>query len=82
MHRNLLIEQPRFQPSPLVPLKHGSSLCDWLESTGRMVAPNPVETESPLDEEGLEVSGLMDAEEIVDDFDILDGEDDLGVDEE
>ena len=81
MHRNPLVEQPRFQPSPVVPLTQGSSLRGWLESTGRMVARNPVETESPVDRENLEILEIVDAEEIADDFDALSAEDDLDLED-
>lgn len=38
-----LHEEPRYQPTAIVPLKQEESLLDWLESTGRLVPHVSVE---------------------------------------
>lgn len=74
MARSPLFEQPRFEPAAVIPTKQEYSLLDWLESTGRLVARGNQETEYPQDEEDQEISGLIDTEEIADDFDLGDEE--------
>jgi len=81
MVRNPLFEQPRFQPAPVIPSKHESSLLGWLESSGRLMARNTRQEPEYLEEGDLEISGLMDTEEIADDLDDIVIDEDVDLDE-
>ena len=82
MTRSPLFEQPRSQPAAVIPNNQEYSLLDWLKTSGRLVARNSQETEYPRDEEDPEITGLIDTEEIADDFEDLGNEDDLALDEQ
>jgi len=81
MVRSPLFEQPRSQPAPVIPSKHESSLLDWLESTGRLISRSPQEADYHLGEEEPEISGLIDNEAIVDDFEILGNDEDIDLED-
>ncbi|HEY9298268.1 MAG TPA: DUF3134 domain-containing protein [Phormidium sp.] len=70
-----LREDPIDQPAAVIPTRHETSILDWLESTGRLLARDEV---LPVDylEEGEEIEGLMAVDEVGydDDFD----DDDIG----
>lgn len=71
MLRNPLYEEPRSQRTPIIRLKSGSSLVEWLESSGRMVRRDMQEPDY-LDAEA-EISALIDIEDTT--YDIDDDED-------
>lgn len=75
MYNPSLREEPRDQLAELIPIKQESSLLDWLESNGRLVARDTQEADDFLvDEE--EISELMG----VDDSSYDDDDDDLDAD--
>lgn len=68
-----LREEPRSQRAAVIPVQQESSILDWLESTGRLLAREPVEVNYLGDEEEIN-------EFISDDdnsFDLDDDDDDL-----
>lgn len=74
-----LSEQPRNQRAPVIPLKQESSMLDWLQSQGRLVARSVQENDYLQTEE--EISDFLSSEDGIDDYDLDDGSD-LGVDED
>ncbi len=57
----------------MIPSKHESSLLDWLESNGRLIARDTQDpAEFLLEEEDPEISGLIDVEDVTYDIDIDD----------
>ncbi|AFZ28631.1 DUF3134 domain-containing protein [Gloeocapsa sp. BRSZ] len=77
MRNSALREEPRDQPAGVIPLKNESSLLDWLESSGRLIARDNQEPNYLDDEE--EIAGLMDPDDMSydldDDDDIVEVED-------
>lgn len=69
-----LREEPREQLADVIPVKQETSLLDWLETNGRLVARD-VEDDSYLEDEE-EISELMG----VDDSAFDDDDDDIGDD--
>lgn len=74
-----LSEERRNQRAPVIPLKQESSMLDWLQNQGRLVARTVQETDYSQQEE--EISDFLSSEDGIDDYDIDDGSD-LGVDED
>lgn len=78
MLNSSLREEPRSQRAAVIPSKHESSLLDWLESSGRLIAREQQEPDfSDASEE--EISGLIDVDDItydLDDDDVIDLPDD------
>lgn len=72
-----LREQPREQRAAVIPSKHKSSLLDWLESSGRLIARDNQEPVIGFDDPGI-ADELIPGDDVVDD--IYDDEDDIGVD--
>jgi len=68
-----LREEPRSQRAAVIPLKQESSILDWLENTGRLLARD-VQDPDFSDDEGEELNDLM-ANDNFDDGD--DDDDDL-----
>jgi hypothetical protein len=65
-HKNpALIQEPRYEPAIVIPLKQEASLLDWLKANNRLIPREPVEIEKTKSDEDLDV--LMDGED--DDFD-------------
>lgn len=64
-------QEPRSQPAAVIPSKNESSLLDWLEATGRLIARDVQEPEY-LDEEE-EISGLIDVDDVT--YDDIDDDD-------
>ena len=82
MNRNPLVEQPRSQPAPIITPRGETTLLDWLQASGRMMArAADSEAEALLVSEDPEISGLIDPEGVADDFDILGDDEDLGSDD-
>ena len=77
MLNSSLREAPRKQQATVIPSKHQSSLLDWLESSGRMIARDNQEPEYRAEEE--EISGLMDVEDVT--YDIEDDDEPLDLEE-
>jgi hypothetical protein len=66
-----LREEPRNQRAAVIPVNRDSSILDWLENSGRLLARDPSETEFLLEEEA-EISELMGSD---DSFDLDDDDD-------
>ena len=79
MPKSPLREEPREQQAGVIPLKHESSLLDWLQSSGRLISRDTQETEFSRDEED-DVAGLLDSEDVSDIYDDDDLE--MEIDEE
>jgi hypothetical protein len=63
-----LREDPIDQPAAVIPTRHETSILDWLESTGRLLARDEVPAQ--IYEEGEEIDGLIvDDVPFDDDFD-------------
>ncbi|MDZ8186011.1 MAG: DUF3134 domain-containing protein [Nostoc sp. ChiSLP02] len=74
-----LREAPRNQRASVIPLKQESSLLDWLQSNGRLIARDVHEQDFQDDEE--EIDSLMGVEDGIGDYD-LDDDDDIGIAED
>lgn len=59
-----LVQEARYEPAIVIPLKQEASLLDWLKANNRLIPREPVETEKVKAEDDLDV--LMDGED--DDF--------------
>jgi len=67
MDRNPLVEQPRSQPAPIIAPRGETTLLDWLQASGRMMArAGQEEPEDLLDPEDPEISGLIDSDNVAD----------------
>jgi len=76
MRNSALREEPRDQRAAVIPVKNESSLLDWLESSGRLIARDNQEPDYSDDEE--EIAGLMDPDDMsydLDDDDAVEVED-------
>jgi hypothetical protein len=61
-HKNpALIQEPRYEPAIVIPLKQEASLLDWLKASNRLIPREPVEVDKLKAEDDLDV--LMDGEE-------------------
>lgn len=76
MLNSSLREEPRAQRAAVIRSKHESSLLDWLESNGRIIARETQEPEYLEEEE--EISDLMLVDDVTYDIDIDDDVLDLG----
>ncbi len=82
MNRSPLVQQPRSQPAPIIAPRGETTLLDWLQASGRMMArTTQEETEDLLDTEDPEISGLIDSENVADDFEILGDDEELGLED-
>ncbi len=82
MYNPSLREEPRHLPAEVIPLKQESSILDWLESTGRLIARDVHDPDSYLDDEDVEISELMSGDEVTYDLDDDDiDDDDIDLDE-
>ncbi len=82
MDRNTLVEKPRSQPAQVIPPRSESMLLNWLENSGRMMArAGYEEPEDLLGTEDPEISGLIDAESVDDDFELLADDEDFGLED-
>ncbi|HEY9770997.1 MAG TPA: DUF3134 domain-containing protein [Coleofasciculaceae cyanobacterium] len=59
-----LVQEPRYEPAIVIPLKQEASLLDWLKANNRLIPRETIETEKVKAEDDLDV--LMDGED--DDF--------------
>ena len=72
-HKNpALVQEPRYEPAIVIPLKQEASLLDWLKANNRLIPREPVETVKVRAEDDLEV--LMDGDD--EDFVDVDDSDD------
>ncbi len=60
-----LVQEPRYEPAIVIPLKQEASLLDWLKANNRLIPREPLETEKVKTEDDLDI--LMDGDD--DDFD-------------
>lgn len=72
-----LREEPRSQRAAVIPLKQESSILDWLENTGRLLARDNKDVDYLDDDE--EIADLMGADDNA--FDIDDDDDDLDLED-
>ncbi len=59
-----LVQEPRYEPAIVIPLKQEASLLDWLKANNRLIPREVVEAEKTKSDDDLDV--LMDGED--DDF--------------
>ncbi|MGD1717465.1 DUF3134 domain-containing protein, partial [Dapis sp. BLCC M172] len=62
---------PRHEPADVITAQRDSSLVDWLESSGKMLPRDPVESEKYSEEEE-EISALIAVDDSFNDDDVLD----------
>lgn len=74
-----LREEPRNQRAAVIPLKQESSLLDWLQSNGRLIARDVHEPDFSDEEE--EISEFLGGEDGIGDLD-YDDDDDIGIAED
>jgi hypothetical protein len=69
---------PRQQPADVIPLQQDSSILNWLEGTGRMIAREPIDSigDEPEPEELADLMGNDDKDDMDDDDMSLDDDDD------
>jgi hypothetical protein len=77
MHNSPLREEPREQQASVIPLKQESSLIDWLQANGRLIARDGVQEPDPIGEieEGDSSLDMLDGDDV---GDFYDDDDDLG----
>lgn len=54
MKNPALLQEPRYEPAIVIPLKQEASLLDWLKASGRLIPREPVERDSLSSEDDLE----------------------------
>ncbi|MEH2362526.1 DUF3134 domain-containing protein [Nostoc sp.] len=74
-----LREVPRNQRADVIPLKPESSLLDWLQTNGRIIARDIHEPDFQNDAEGID--SLMGVEDGIG-YDLDDDDDDIGIAED
>lgn len=72
-----LREQPREKPAAVIPPRSDSSILDWLESSGRLLARDTAESDYSEAEE--EITALMGSDDSS--FDLDDDDDALDLDD-
>jgi hypothetical protein len=71
-------QEPRYEPAAVIPLKKDASIVEWLEKNNRMIPRDKVAEPDLALEEDVELSELMD----VDDIGYDDDDDELVLDED
>lgn len=79
MMNSPLREQPRLQRASVIPLKQESSLLDWLQSSGRLIARDNHEPDYQEGDEE-EIESLMSGDDGIG-YDDLDDDDDIPVED-
>lgn len=79
MQNSPLREQPREQQASIIPLKHESSLLDWLQSSGRLISRDQQEPDFLDSAAEDDVSGLIESDDV---GDFYDDDDEIVVDDE
>ncbi len=69
MLQTSLREEPRNQRAAVIPSRDETSLLDWLQSNGRIIARDIQEPAAFVAEEDPEISGLIDVEDVTYDLD-------------
>ena len=64
-----LVQEPRYEPAIVIPLKQEASLLDWLKANNRLIPREPVETVKAKSEDDLDVLMDGDDEDFVEDSD-------------
>ncbi len=80
MQNSPLREQPREQRASVIPLKHESSLLDWLQSSGRLISRDQQEQDFLDSAEEDDVSGLIESDDVGDFYD--DDDDELVIEDD
>jgi len=75
-----LREAPRNQRATVIPLKQESSLLDWLQTNGRLIAREVHERDFRT-EDHEEISDFLGGEDGINDYD-LDDDDDVSISED
>jgi hypothetical protein len=66
-HKNpALVQEPRYEPAIVIPLKQEASLLDWLKASNRLIPREPVEVEKEKVKSDDDLDVLMDGDD--DDF--------------
>lgn len=65
MYNPSLREESRYKIADVIPLQQETSILDWLESNGRLIAREEKESEFAIDEE--EIAALMSVDNTYDD---------------
>ena len=69
-HKNpALVQEARYEPAIVIPLKQGASLLDWLKANNRLIPRESVDTEKVKAEDDLDVLMDGDEDDFVDDSD-------------
>ncbi len=69
-HKNpALVQEPRYEPAIVIPLKQEASLLDWLKANNRLIPREPVETEKVKTDDDLDILMDGDDEDFEDDTD-------------
>ena len=69
-HKNpALVQEPRYEPAIVIPLKQEASLLDWLKANNRLIPREAVEAEKVKAEDDLDVLMDGDDDDFVDDTD-------------
>ncbi|MBE9043282.1 DUF3134 domain-containing protein [Pleurocapsales cyanobacterium LEGE 10410] len=64
-----LVQEPRYEPAIVIPLKQEASLLDWLKANDRLIPRETVETEKVKAEDDLDVLMDGDEEDFIEDSD-------------
>lgn len=71
-----LIQEPRYEPAIVIPLKQEASLLDWLKASNRLIPREPVEVEKKVkSDDDLDVLMDGDDDDFVDDIIVADDDD-------
>ncbi len=57
-------QEPRYEPAAVIPLKKDASILEWLQKNNRIIARDKVEEPDLLLEEDVELSELMDVDDM------------------
>ena len=71
MKNPALVQEPRYEPAVVIPLKQEASLLDWLKANNRIIARETIEEIDTIKAED-DLEALMDSE----DDDFVDDDDD------
>lgn len=61
MNNPSLREEPRWKPADVIPANRDSSLIDWLEATGRMLALEKNDDTEYIPEDEVDMGEMMDS---------------------
>ncbi len=69
MKNPALIQEPRYEPAVVIPLKQEASLLDWLKANNRLIPRDTTEPDTVKAEDDLEALIDSDDDDFVDDAD-------------